>query len=67
MQLEAIPDSQSDPLALAPGSMPPLPLGSAAYLRDLSERGKEYTDEQLKDIFVMPDNIPEYPPHDAKQ
>ena len=65
VQLEAIPDSQSDPLSLAPtsghysgDSMPPLQLGPSAYLRDLSERGKEYTDEQLEHIFIMPDNIP---------
>ena len=58
VQLEAIPDAQSDPLSLAPNSMPPLQLGPTAYLRDLSERGKEYTDEQLEHIFIMPDNIP---------
>jgi hypothetical protein len=61
VQLEAIPDSQSDPLSLAPNSMPPLQLGPTAYLRDLSERGKEYTDEQLEHIFIMPDNVPEQP------
>ena len=55
VQLEAIPDNQSDPLSLAPNSMPPLPLGPAAYLMDLSERGKEYTDEQLQHIFIMPE------------
>jgi hypothetical protein len=67
VQLEAIPDSQSDPLSLAPNSMPPLQLGPSAYLRDLSERGKEYTDEQLEHIFIMPDNIPEQPPTPPEQ
>jgi hypothetical protein len=58
VQLEAIPDSQIDPIALAPTSSPQEQLQPAAYLRDLSERGKEYTDEQLEHIFIMPDNIP---------
>ena len=64
VQLEAIPDSQIDPIALAPTSSPgqeQLKMQPAAYLRDLSERGKEYTDEQLEHIFIMPDNIPEQP------
>ena len=62
VQLEAIPDSQIDPIALAPTSSPSQgQLQPAAYLRDLSERGKEYTDEQLEHIFIMPDNIPEQP------
>lgn len=61
VQLEAIPDSQSDPTALRSASMPPLMMGPAAYLIDLTERGQEYSESDLKRVFVMPDNIPEPP------
>jgi hypothetical protein len=67
VQLEAIPDSQSDPLSLAPNSMPPLQLGPSAYLRDLSERGKEYTEDEIPNLFIMPDNIPEQQPIPPEQ
>ena len=61
VQLEAIPDAETDPTALATASMPPLVMGPAAYLRDLTERGQEYSERDLERVFVMPDNIPEQP------
>ena len=68
VQLEAIPDSQIDPIALAPTSSPSQgQMQPAAYLRDLSERGKEYTDEQIPNLFIMPDSIPEQPPTPPEQ
>ena len=68
VQLEAIPDSQIDPIALAPTSSPSQgQLQPSAYLRDLSERGKEYTDEQIPNLFIMPDSIPEQPPTPPEQ
>ena len=61
VQLEAIPDSQIDPIALAPTSSPQEQQQATAHLRDLSERGKEYTEDEIPNLFIMPDNIPEQP------
>jgi hypothetical protein len=64
VQLEAIPDTETDPTALRSASMPPLVMGPAAYLRDLTERGQEYSESDLELVFVMPDvtgSVPSQP------
>ena len=55
VQLEAIPDVESDPVALTPTYTNHVQMQPTAYLMDLTERGKEYADEQLEHLFIMPE------------
>ena len=55
VQLEAIPDAESDPVALTPTYTNHVQMQPTAYMMDLTERGKEYTDEQLEHLFIMPE------------
>ena len=61
VQLEAIPDAESDPVALTPTYTNHVQMQPTAYMMDLTERGKEYTDEQLEHLFIMPEQ-PQTPP-----
>ena len=61
VQLEAIPDAESDPVALTPTYTNHVQMQPTAYMMDLTERGKEYADEQLEHLFIMPEP-PQTPP-----
>lgn len=55
VQIESIPDSESDPVSKMPVQMQEIQMNPAASIIDLTERGKEYTNEEIKHCFIIPD------------
>ena len=55
VQLEAIPDAEDKQFNAPCNIQNELKMLPSAYMMDLTERGKEYTDEQLEHIFIMPE------------
>ena len=55
VQIESIPDAETDPVSNIPVEMQNPQLSPAANLMDLTERGREYTDEELQHCFIMPE------------
>ena len=56
VQIESIPDSESDPVSKIPVQTQELQMNPAANLIDLTERGREYTDKELGKMFILPAN-----------
>jgi hypothetical protein len=55
VQIESIPDSESDPVSKVPIEMQEAQMSPIANMMDLTERGREYTDKELENCFIMPD------------
>ena len=55
VQIESIPDAESDPVSKVPVPMQEAQMSPAANIIDLTERGREYTDKELENCFIMPD------------
>ena len=56
VQIESIPDSESDPVSKVPVPMQEAQMSPAANMIDLTERGREYTDKELGKMFILPAN-----------
>ena len=54
VQIESIPDAESDPVSKIPVQTQEIQMNPAANIIDLTERGKEYTDQELPHCFIMP-------------
>ena len=68
VQIESIPDSESDPVSKIPVQMQETQMSPLANMIDLTERGREYTDKELENCFIIPDVKPPPPaPEDVKQ
>ena len=55
VQIESIPDAESDPVSKVPVPMQEAQMSPAANMIDLTERGREYTDKELEKCFILPD------------
>ena len=55
VQIESIPDAESDPVSKVPVPMEEVQMSPAANMIDLTERGREYTDKELEKCFILPD------------
>ena len=55
VQIESIPDAETDPVSNIPVEMQNPQLSPAANIMDLTERGREYTEEELEHCFIMPE------------
>ena len=54
VQIESIPDSESDPASKVPIQTQEIQMSPIANMIDLTERGREYTDKELENCFIMP-------------
>jgi hypothetical protein len=54
VQIESIPDAESDPVSKVPVPIQEIQMSDAANIIDLTERGREYTDKELEKCFIMP-------------
>ena len=54
VQIEPIPDIESDPVSKVQVQMQDVQMSPAASMIDLTERGREYTDKELEHCFIMP-------------
>ena len=55
VQIESIPDAESDPVSKIPVQTQDIQMSPVANMIDLTERGIEYTDEELPHCFIIPE------------